>query len=314
MARLEGGRIAADFERSSYDFGLVKERVMGVELRRTVAADAEVCSRIIYEAFKGIADRHGFPPAFPSLEVALRVANLFLGLPTMYGLVAVNDNQMAGAVFLDEGDPIRAVAIVAVDPAAQRRGLGRTLMEAALERARGAAGVRLVQEAYNTQAMGLYASLGFAVKEPLVRIAGRPRSGPPANVEIRRLMAEDLEECERLCRRVHGISRADDLRDALRLFTPFACVREGRITAYSYAVFAGILAWGVAETEEDMKALLLGIAAAVREPLAFHLPIRQAVLFRWCLDEGLRIEKPLTLMAIGEYHEPHDCHFPSGFY
>lgn len=287
---------------------------MGVELRRTVAADAEVCSRIIYEAFKGIADRHGFPPAFPSLEVALRVANLFLGLPTMYGLVAVNDNQMAGAVFLDEGDPIRAVAIVAVDPAAQRRGLGRTLMEAALERARGAAGVRLVQEAYNTQAMGLYASLGFAVKEPLVRIAGRPRSGPPANVEIRRLMAEDLEECERLCRRVHGISRADDLRDALRLFTPFACVREGRITAYSYAVFAGILAWGVAETEEDMKALLLGIAAAVREPLAFHLPIRQAVLFRWCLDEGLRIEKPLTLMAIGEYHEPHDCHFPSGFY
>lgn len=88
----------------------------------------------------------------------------------MYGLVAVSDNHVAGAVFLDEGDPIRAVAIVAVDLAAQRRGLGRTLMEAALERARGAAGVRLVQEASNTQAMGLYASLGFAVKEPLVRL------------------------------------------------------------------------------------------------------------------------------------------------
>jgi hypothetical protein len=100
---------------------------MGVELRRAVGADAEVCSRIIYEAFKGIADRHGFAPAFPSLEVALRVANLFLGLPTMYGLVAVS-------------------------------------------------------------------------------------------------------------------------------------------------------------------------------------------LFRWCLDEGLRIEKPLTLMTIGEYHEPHGCYFPSGFY
>jgi ribosomal protein S18 acetylase RimI-like enzyme len=292
----------------------IQGEVMGIELRRAVGADAEGCARIIYEAFKGIADRHGFPPAFPSLEVALRVANLFLGLPTMYGLVAVSDNHVVGAVFLDEGDPIRAVAIVAVDPAAQRRGLGRTLMQAALERARGATGVRLVQEAYNTQAMGLYASLGFAVKEPLVRIAGRPRSGPAANVEIRRLTAQDLEDCERLCRRVHGITRTDDLRDALRLFAPFACARGGRITAYSYAVFAGILAWGVAETEEDMKALLLGIAADVREPLAFHLPIRQAGFLRWCLDEGLRIEKPLTLMAIGEYHEPRGSYFPSGFY
>lgn len=35
---------------------------MGVELRRAGAADAEVCRGILYEAFKGIADRHGFPP------------------------------------------------------------------------------------------------------------------------------------------------------------------------------------------------------------------------------------------------------------
>lgn len=287
---------------------------MSVDLRPAVGADDEACGRLIYEAFKGIADRHGFPPAFPSIEVALRVARLFIGLPAIYSLVAVSAGRVAGVIFLDEGDPIRGVATVAVHPSVQGQSIGRTLMEAALERARGAAGVRLVQEAYNTQAMGLYASLGFSVKEPLVRIAGRPRSAPPSDVQIRRLVAEDLDECERLCRRVHGITRTDDLRDAVRLFAPFACVRAGRITAYSYAVHAGIMAWGVAETDTDMHALLAGIASAVGEPLAFHLPTRQTGLFRWCLDEGFRIEKPLTLMAMGEYHEPQGCYFPSGIY
>jgi GNAT superfamily N-acetyltransferase len=287
---------------------------MGIELRRAVGDDAGVCARIIYEAFKSIADRHGFPPTFASIDVALRVATLFIGLPAIYSLVAESDGRVVGVIFLDEGDPIQGVAVVAVDPAAQQRGIGRALMEAALERARGAPGVRLVQEAFNPQAMGLYASLGFAVKEPLARVVGRPRSAPPGDVEVRRLTAEDLDECEQLCERVHGITRTDDLRDAVRLFAPFVCLRKGRITAYSYAVYGGILAWGIAETEPDMHALILGISAAVREPLAFHLPIRQTSFFRWCLNEGFRIEKPLTLMAIGEYHEPRGCYFPSGIY
>jgi ribosomal protein S18 acetylase RimI-like enzyme len=50
-------------------------------------------------------------------------------------------------------------------------------MDAALERAGNAPGVRLVQEAYNVHALGLYASLGFEVKEPLARVIGRPHPG-----------------------------------------------------------------------------------------------------------------------------------------
>lgn len=288
---------------------------MAVELRPPVDTDVEACGRVIHEAFRDIADRHGFPPAFASVEAGTRVARLLLGLPAIWTRVAESEGRVIGLIFLDEGDPIRGIAIVAVDPSSQLRGTGRALMRAALERARGAAGVRLVQEAYNTHALGLYASLGFEVKEPLARVTGRPRSAPPGGVEIRPLTAGDLDECERLCRQVHGITRTDDLRDALRLFTPFACVREGRIVAYSYAVFEGRLAWGVAETEDDMRALLTGIAAAEPDhPVGFHLPIRQASFFGWCLDEGLRIEKPLTLMALGEYHEPRGCYFPSGIY
>ena len=84
--------------------------------------------------------------------------------------------------------------------------------------------------------------------------------------------------------------------------------------AYTYAVFGGSLAWGVAESEADMRALLLGVAAATAAPLALLVPTRQPSLLRWCLAEGLRAEKPLTLMAMGKYQEPQGCYFPSGIY
>jgi hypothetical protein len=230
------------------------------------------------------------------------------------GLVAEHDGRPVGSVFVDEGDVIQGVALIAVDPSVQQRGVGRRLMEAALERTRGAAGVRLVQEAYNTLAMSLYASLGFEVKEPLVRVTGRPRSAPRRDPHVRPFGGDRLDECARLCARVHGFDRSVDLRDALSVFSPFAAFRQGRIVAYTYAVSGGSLAWGVAETEEDMRALLLGVSAATAAPLAFLVPTRQATFFRWCLAEGLRVEKPLTLMAMGKYQEPQGCYFPSGIY
>ena len=37
-----------------------------LRLRRGLPADAEACGRICYDAFRAIAERHGFPPDFPS--------------------------------------------------------------------------------------------------------------------------------------------------------------------------------------------------------------------------------------------------------
>ena len=70
---------------------------------------------------------------------------------------------------------------------------------------------------------------------------------------------------------------------------------------------------GVAEDEEDMQALLLGAAAAVDEPIAFLVPLRSE-LFRWSLGAGLRLVKPMNLMALGEYQEPRGSWFPSVLY
>jgi GNAT superfamily N-acetyltransferase len=286
---------------------------MDVVLRPIARRDAEACGRVVHEAFRDIADRRGFAPAFPSVDAATRVVTTFIDLPAIWGLVAERAGEIVGAIFLDEGDPIRGVALVAVAPDAQG-GTGRSLMHAALARAGDARGVRLVQESFNLRSLALYASLGFEVKEPLLQVKGTPRSAGDFGPDVRMLSRDQLDEASDLYARVHGHTRTVDLTDAFDLFTPFGVVRDGRLTAATYVLFGGTLAWGVAETEGDMRALLAGIAGGLRLPLSFHVPVRNASFLRWCLDEGLRAEKPLTLMAMGEWRDPAGCWFPSGIY
>jgi ribosomal protein S18 acetylase RimI-like enzyme len=287
---------------------------VAVVLRPAVPADAAACGAVIHAAFEAIDRRHGFAPVFDTPEAAASTAALFIRLAALHGIVAEDDGAVTGVVFLDEGDPIRAIALVAVDPAAQSRGIGRRLMEAALERAGPAVGVRLVQEAFNGHAMALYASLGFAVKELLVSARGRPRHGPPAGTAVRAVTAADLDECAALHRRVHGVARTADLADGLELFTARAVVRAGRIVAVSYLFHGRGIAWGVAETDDDLHALVLALAAEAPGPVRFNLPVRDTGLLRWALAEGFRLERPLTLMARGWYQDPRGPWFPSGFY
>src|SRR5687767_7017356 len=98
------------------------------------------------------------------------------------------------------------------------------------------------------------------------------------------------------------------------IFSPFVVLRNGRITAYATTLTFFPAAYAVAETEDDMRALITGALAAGGGAASFLLPIRQAGLFRWCLSEGLRALKPMTYMTIGEYREPHGCWIPSVLY
>ena len=284
-----------------------------VTLREATPADAEECARICFEAFGGLHDHHRFPRDFPALEAASGVISVFIGHPSIWGVVAEHDGRIVGSNFLDERDPIRGVGPITIDPQHQSTGVGRRLMEAVMERGRGAAGVRLLQDAFHMRSLSLYASLGFEVKESVVVISGKPRSEPVGGGEVRPITEDDLEHCEALCKKVHGFERTNELRDAMQAFAPFVAIREGRITAYASNVTFWPMAHGVAESDEDMKALLLGAAAAVEEPIAFLVPIRSG-LVRWCLAEGLRLVKPMNLMAVGEYHEPSGSWFPNVLY
>jgi predicted N-acetyltransferase YhbS len=286
---------------------------MNVAIRRAQPSDIDVCARINYEAFKEICDRHQFPTDFPTLEFSTEIIDLLSQSPLCFGIVAEIEGAVVGCGFMDERNPIRGIGPVAVDRTFQARGTGREIMKALLERGQEARGIRLLQESYNMASLSLYASLGFEVKEPFVLIEGKFRSQPQHGFEVRPMTSQDVGECAALCEKLCRCDRTSEIEDALKYYSPFVASKQGRIVAYTCAV--SVLSHSVAQTEADMQALLLGAAAySSEELLSFHLPLRYASLFRWCLQEGLRVLKPMAVMAVGEYQSPEGCWFPSFAY
>ncbi len=290
---------------------------METTIRPATNADAEACGRICYEGFRVVTDRHGYPPVFASVEIATRRLAAFLANPSVFGLVAElgGERRIAGFNFLSERDPIRAIGPIAVDPSLHGYGIGRCLMQAALDRAHGAPSVRLVQESYNIQSLSLYASLGFDAREVYAVVTGTPAPAPlPPDWEVRPLRDGDIPACKALQLRVLGYSRINELREILVTGAPLAALREGRLCAYASMPTSWQANHAMAETDEDLQALLRGAARIRPEPLALLIPVRRAELFRWCLAQGLRAVRPMTLMSVGKYRKPDGAYVPSVLY
>jgi GNAT superfamily N-acetyltransferase len=283
-----------------------------ITLHEAEPADVDICARILFDAFGGIHDHHRFPRDFPSVEAAAGMLAAWIPHPAVWGVVAEIDGRIVGSNFLDERDPIAGVGPITVDPRGQNAGVGRKLMEAVLERGKDAPGIRLVQDGFHMRSLALYTSLGFDVTTSCVVVSGIPE-GSIHRTEVRRLTENDIEECEALCMRVHGFTRTGALRDSLQVFAPQVAVRDGRIVAYATTLNFWPMAYGVAETEDDMKGLLLGAKETTGEALALLVPLRSS-LFPWCLAHGMRAVKPMNVMARGPYEEPRGSWFPSVLY
>jgi GNAT superfamily N-acetyltransferase len=283
-----------------------------VVIRRASAADAEVCGRICFEAFTSLANRHNFPPDFPAPEVSIGVLSAMFSHPGFYCVVAEQDGKIIGSNCLDERSPIAGVGPITVDASAQNRAAGRALMQAVLARAaeRKFAGVRLVQAAYHNRSLSLYAKLGFVVREPLSCMQGPAMKKMLPGYSVRPALAGDLAACNELCVRVHGHDRGGELQDAIQHGTATVTERDGSIAAYASSM--AISGHAVGETNEDLKALIAA-APAFQGP-GILVPSRTAELFRWCLESGLRVVQPMTLMTMGLYNEPAGAYLPSILY
>jgi predicted N-acetyltransferase YhbS len=284
-----------------------------MNIRPITPADAEACGRILYEAFCGIADCHNFPHDFSSAEAAAQMAQMTINSSDVIGFAAEEDGKLVGSNFLWKQNSVAGVGPITVDPNIQSKGVGRKLMQAVIESGQDADGIRLVQDAFNTASMSLYASLGFDIVEPLVIMQGN-LTDASTNAEVRPLEEKDYEACGELCRKVHGFDRNNELKQFAQMFPAFVVERENRVVAYASAPVFWQMNHAVAESTEDMKTLLSGANALTGQPLAFLLPTRQSELFRWCLSQGLRTIKPMNLMSMGAYQEPRGCFLPSVLY
>ena len=285
---------------------------MAVTIREAVAADAAECGRILYAAFAAIANQHNFPPDFPSVAVATDVTSMLIAHPGFHGLVAEEGGQIVGSNFIDQRSPIGGIGPISVDPAAQNRRVGRSLMQAMLDyaTARDHAGIRLAQTAYHNRSLALYTRLGFVTREPLSVVRGAPLGINYAGYEVRAATAEDIAVCNGICRYVHGFDRDAELAEAVRENRATVVEHLGQITGYATAI--GFFAHVVAESNQDLKALI-GAARAFVGP-GFLLPTRNHDLFNWCLDNRLQLLMQMTLMTIGLYNEPGGAYLPSILY
>jgi GNAT superfamily N-acetyltransferase len=280
-----------------------------VTVREATADDAESCARIFYDAFDSIAGRHNFPVEPPSRDFTLFKVSDMLSSEGFAAFVAERGAELLGSAFVDERASVAGIGPVTVDPATQDAGIGRALMQAALdrERSRGVAGARLVQTAYHYRSLALYAKLGFVVREPLSVLQGPPPALSTPGRGVRPADARDFAACNELCVRVHGHDRARELEDAVAAGTARVVERASGISGYATGFGYG---WhAVAETNEDLIALLASAEAFVG--LGILLPSRNSDLLRWSLEHGLRIVQQSTLMTTGLYNEPDGAYLPS---
>lgn len=285
---------------------------MNLVLRPGRADDAASGGAICYEAFKVIADQHNFPRDFPSREAATGLLAQLLARKDIYSVVAEVGGRVVGSNFLWENAVIAGIGPITVDPAAQNLAVGKRLMENVMQRAheRHFAGVRLVQAAYHNRSLSLYTKLGFDTREPLSILQGAAIGLEIPGRAVRAARESDLAACNQLSLKIHGHDRGPELLNAIKAGTATVVEHDGRLTGY--ATLIGFFGHAVGESNEDLKALI-GAATSFAGP-GFLLPTRNSELLRWCLNQGLRIVQPMTLMSLGLYNEPRGAFLPSIIY
>jgi GNAT superfamily N-acetyltransferase len=177
-----------------------------------------------------------------------------LVLSVSEGIVALHDGRViATTIMTPFGSDAAAINMVIVDAAMRGRGLARTLMDAALEKA-GARNCRLVA---TKEGLPLYEKIGFVATGEVVQHQGQAlKVEAPPNVSWARddehgiICALDSAACNLDRRKLMGVLRRE---------AQFAVIRErGEVTA-----FAGLRAFGrglvigpvVATTDQQAKDL-----------------------------------------------------------
>ena len=147
----------------------------------------------------------------------------------------------------------------------------------------------------------------LGVREPVSVMQRPPLQKRLEGCSVRPAKVSDVEDCQRVCMQVHGHDRAGELVDAIKDGTAMVVERGERIRGYTTVM--AFFGHAVAETNLDLQALIAS-AEAFAGP-GIIVPTRNSGLFRWCLENGLRVVQPMALMSSGLYNEPAGAYLPS---
>lgn len=220
--------------------------------------------------------------------------------------------------------PIAVIGPLTVTPA-EEGGVGRALMDAALDQARiqGQDQVRLVQSPSHIRSFVLYTKCGFALREPLFLVQGKPlalehaknnnsnnnddNNNNAGSVRQVRDDGDDISACNELCRIAHGFTREGELRQAIGQGAAIMIERNGQTTGYAAGI--GLFGHAVAKSNKDLMGLISS-AQTILGP-GFFIPARNHELMNWLFENNFRIAWPANLMTLGPYQQPDSAFLPS---
>lgn len=282
---------------------------MATEVRAAKPDDIPACGKVMYQAFKDIAERHNFPPDFPNADAAAGLLGMMLEAPGFEASVAEEDDEIVGSIFVSRRSPVGGISVITVDPDAQNRKVGRQLMQHGIAQLQGFGHDRqqLVQAAYHNRSLCLYSKLGFIASDMLSTMAGNPIKVEIRHRTVRPATQADAHACNELCRKVHGFDRADELTGAIAQGTISVVESAGRITGYTTGV--GFIGHGVGEDNEDLKALIAS-ADEFSGP-GILIPTSNSELFLWCLENGLKVVQQMVLMDTSPNGPPGGVYWPA---
>jgi predicted N-acetyltransferase YhbS len=265
-----------------------------MELRPVQMKDIQTCGKVMYEAFRDISQCHSFPPDFPDAEAAEGLLSDLLHAPAFDAFVAEQEGRILGSIFVSCRSQVGGISVLTIDPKTQNCGVGRRLLQHGMEflAKQGHTRQQIIQVGYHNRSLCLYAKSGFIASELLSNMTGQPiRVNIPSRT-VRRASESDARACNALCRKVQGFDREHEVAYAIARGTAAVVESNGQITGYTTGV--GFVGHGVGETNEDLKALIAS-ADGFTGP-GILIPTGNGELFRWCLENGLRVVQQMTLM------------------
>lgn len=278
---------------------------MDIQIRPAEKQDIPRCGEIMYEAFKGIAEGHNFPPDFPHSDAAAGLLGMLHEDPNFGGFVAEDDEGPIASIFVSRRSPVGGISVLTVAPDKQDQSVGRSLMEHGMSHLEehGHTRQQLVQAAYHNRSLCLYAKLGFVASEMLSNMTNEPIDAEvPPDRTVRAATKKDAEACNALCSDVHGYDRAAEVDAAIEQGRAKVVKANDRITGYTTGV--GFTGHGVGRSNRDLQALIAS-ADEFGGP-GLLIPTENGELFRWCLENGLRLRQQFLLMDTEPSGDPQD--------
>jgi L-amino acid N-acyltransferase YncA len=265
-----------------------------IDIRPVQAADVPRCGEIMYLAFKTIAEQHNFPPDFPNVDATSGLLGMMADAPVFDGFVAEEAGSIYGSIFLSRRSAVGGISVITVDPISQNRMVGRQLMDTGMAHLadQGHKRQQLIQAGYHSRSLCLYAKLGFIATDLLSVVTGNPVDVEIPGRFVRQAKPEEAEVCNALCRQVHGFDRPGEVAGAIEHGMAVVVESEDGISGYASSI--GYAGHGVGLSNEDLKALIVSVDEFSGPGVI--IPTTNGELFKWCLENGLKVTQQLTLM------------------